>query len=266
MRKLYFLLFLLLLPFINYSQEKDILAKLDSINKEADLLYNYERAAWASSDLILPMKKLRSEYGGYVVYHSNDTIYTSIIDTTKSNRLARFTFVTTNMDDPIVSDFDTSELTEKETNLFTIKNRLIKQLSNPKYELSVPEGFSSNLILLEEEKSYKLYVIMATAESGIIPFGNDYLFYADSNGTITSWQKFHSKMFLVQSTMSAKEVMKSTTHTHLKSVPYITATDICTFRLYAPFTELEKLKVLSTALNVYMKYCLKANAIELMEQ
>jgi len=265
MKKLYLLVFLLL-PLISYAQAENIQVKLDSISKEADLLYNYERAAWASIELIRPMEKLRSEYGGYVVYHSKDTIYASIVDTTQRNRLARFSFVTSNMDDPIASDFKTSVLTEKETNLFSIKSRLISQLTNPKYEISIPEGFSANLILLEKGKGYKLYMLMATTESGIIPFGNDYLFYTDSHGTITSWQKFHSKLLPVQSTMSANEVLKSTTHTHLESVPYITATDICTFRLYAPFTELEEFKVLSTALDVFMQYNLKTNTVEVIER
>ena len=264
MKKLYLLLFLFL-PIISYSQSDHNQVKLDSIIKEADMLYNYERAAWVSTDIIMPMEKLRENYGGYIVYHSNDTIYATIMDQSQRNRVARFTFVTSNMDDPVSSNFKTSELTEKEMNLFIIKSRVISQLSNPKYEIGIPEGFSPNLILLEEDDGYKLYIIMGTSESGIIPFGNDYIFYTDSTGNITSWRKFHSTLIPVQSTMSAGEVLRSAMHSHLKTTPYITATDICTFRLYAPFTELNEFKVLSTALKVYMKYDLATNSIEILE-
>jgi len=264
MKKSYLLLFLLL-PIIGYSQTENRQVKLDSIIKEADLLYNYEKAAWVATDLLMPMEKLRNNYGGYIVYHSNDTIYATIMDQTQRKRLARFTFVTSNMDSPISSNFKISELTEKEMNLFATKSIVISQLSNPKYEIGIPEGYSPNLILFEEGEGYKLYIIMGTSESGIIPFGNDYLFHTDSTGDITSWQKFHSTLIPVQSTMSAGEVLKSAMHSHLKTTPYITATDICTFRLYAPYTELNEFKVLSTALNVYMKYDLETNSIEMVE-
>src|SRR5690625_1590350 len=88
MKKSYLLLFLLR-RIIWYTQTENRQVKLDSIIKEADLLYNYEKAAWVATDLLMPMEKLRNNYGGYIVYHSNDTIYATIMDQTQRKRLAR---------------------------------------------------------------------------------------------------------------------------------------------------------------------------------
>ncbi len=260
------LLFLILISSISYSQSENIQVKLDSIIKEANLLYNYEKAAWTATDLTMSLEGLRNNFGGYIVYNSNDTIYTSIIDKAQSNRIAQYSFITNEIDRPINSNLKTSQLSTKERKLLEIKNNIIDQLSDNKYEIGFPEGFNPNLILIQEDKEYKLYIIMGTSESGVIPFGNDYLFRADSDGKIKTWKKFHSRLIPVQSKMPTGEIITSATHSHLRTTPYITATDICTFRLYSPFTELKEFKVYSPALGKYMKYDTDNNAIEILSE
>lgn len=56
------------------------------------------------------------------------------------------------------------------------------------------------------------------------------------------------------------------THSHLRTTPYITATDICTFRLYAQYTELQKFSVYSPAIKKTMTYILETNKIEVKEK
>jgi len=53
------------------------------------------------------------------------------------------------------------------------------------------------------------------------------------------------------------EKVVSATHSHLKTTPYITATDICTFRLYAGLCDMEEFIVLCTATGKYYKSSLK---------
>jgi hypothetical protein len=71
-------------------------------------------------------------------------------------------------------------------------------------------------------------------------------------------------MIPAMSEFNGKKVTEST-HSHLRTTPYITATDICTFRLYAPYTELEKFSVYSPAIGKTMIYYLKTNKIEIKE-
>ena len=265
MMKIFTLLLTFLISSLIYSQSEVTQFKLDSIIKEADVLYNYEKAAWASTDLARSLERLRNDFGGYIIYHSNDTIFASIIDRAQKNRIIKYSFVTSDIDSPFRTNFDAAELTKKEERLLTIRTKLIDQLSDSKYEIGFPEGFNPNLILLEEENEYRLYIIMGTNESDIIPFGNDYLFRADLDGNIKTWKKFHSRLLPIQSKMSTGETITSATHSHLRTTPYITATDICTFRLYAPFTEITEFKVYSPALGKYMKYNMDNNTIEMLE-
>lgn len=265
MKKTIFL-FTFLISSICYSQADNLQAKLDSIIKEADLLYNYEKAAWASTDLTMSLERLRNNFSGYIVSHSNDTIFTSIIDKAQKNRIVKYSFTTSNIDTPFNSNFDISELTEKEKKLLSVKYKIIDQLSDAKYEIGFPKGFNPNLVLIQENTEYKLYILMGTSESGVIPFGNDYLFRADLDGNIKAWKKFHSRLIPVHSKIPTGEIVTSATHSHLKTTPYITATDICTFRLYSPYTEITEFEVYSPKMGKYMKYDIKNNAIEVLEK
>ncbi len=260
------ILFLLLsISSLGYSQLNNIQAKLDSIIKEADLLYSYEKVAWSSTDLVMSLERLKNNFGGYIIYHSNDTLYASIIDESQTNRLIKYSFTSTDLNIPFESDLKTLPLNEKEEKLLKIKYKIIDQLSDGKYEIGFPEGFNPNLILLQEEIGYKLYIIMGVNEPGIIPFGNDYLFCTDLDGNINNWKKFHSRVIPVQSNTSEGEIITSATHSHLRTTPYITATDICTFKLYSPFTEITQFKVYSPGLDKYMEYDSKTNTIKILE-
>jgi hypothetical protein len=118
---------------------------------------------------------------------------------------------------------------------------------------------------MKTDDYYKLYIIMGTKESGVIPFGNDYLFKANSKGIITDWIKFHSRIIPAECYGPNGEEVTMSMHSHLKTVPYITPTDICTFRLYAPFCSIEEFSVYSPALKKTFKYILESNTIEIVD-
>ncbi|MBK7712556.1 MAG: hypothetical protein IPJ37_17525 [Bacteroidales bacterium] len=62
------ILFFLGIIFLNaFSQDENLQFKLDSIIKEADLLYSYEKAVWNATDILMTDSKLKKNYGGYVV-------------------------------------------------------------------------------------------------------------------------------------------------------------------------------------------------------
>ena len=159
---------------------------------------------------------------------------------------------------------ESSPLSVLEKELLDIKVKMINQLSDSKYNVRIPQEFNPNFVLIKEDTIFKLYLIMGTSESGVIPFGNDYLFKANSKGEITFWEKFHSRMIPTMAEFNGQKVTESS-HSHLRTSPYITATDICTFRLYAQYTELEKFSVYSPAIGKTMTYILKTNKIEIKE-
>ena len=257
------LLILATISFNAVSQNDNLQFKLDSIVEEANLLYNYEKSVWNSSDLLMSDEKLKENYGGYITYHSNDTIFVTFTDKDQINRIAQYIFIDKDLDSPIKTNFEVSELNKVEKEYSEMKNKILNQLSDSKYEVRIPRDFNPNFVLLKEQEGFKLYILMGTSESGVIPFGNDYLFNTDKKGNIEKWRKFHSIMIPTYSEGPNGEKVVSTFHSHLKSTPYITATDICTFRLYGELCGMKEFTVLCTATEKYYKYSIDTNKIEI---
>ena len=262
MKKIGFLLILLTVSLWMFSQEDNLQAKLDSIITEADLLYRYEKSAWNSIDLLMADKKLKNNFGGYVVSHSGDTVFVTCVDKTKKKSIARFTYTSRDLDKPCITKLESTPLTLLEKELLEIKIKIINQLSASKYNVTIPQGYGTNFVLLESLNEFKLYILMGTSESGVIPFGNDYLFRTNKKGNITEWKKFHSKMIPAHAKGFESAVHF---HSHLKTTPYITATDICTFRLYGKLCGMEEFGVICAATGKNYKYNINTNTIEVIE-
>lgn len=265
MKRITILFFLGVICLKTFSQDENLQFKLDSIIAEADLLYKYEKSVWNSTDLLMSDKKLKKNYGGYLVNHSNDSVFVTYLDKNQEGSIARYAYLSSDLNKPVISKVESSPLTILEKELLDVKIKVINQLSESKYSVTIPQDFIPNFVLIKEKEVFKLYIIMGTSESGIIPFGNDYLFWSDPQGNITNWRKFHSRMIPTQAKGPNGEKVVSAIHSHLKTTPYITATDICTFRLYGGLCNMEDFMVLCTGSGKYYKYKLKTNKIEITE-
>lgn len=248
-----------------FSQKDTLQSKLDSIIIEAELLYRYEKSVWNSTDLLMADRNLKRNYGGYVVSHSGDTVYVTYVDKAQKGGIARYTFTSKDLNKPLLTNLESTPLTLLEKELLDIKIRILNQISDSKYNVTIPQGFNPNLVLIKSENGFKLYILMGTSESGVIPFGNDFLFRTDESGTITEWKKFHSRMIPAYSNGPNGEKVLTAIHSHLKTTPYITATDICTFRLYGELCGMEEFMVLCTATKNYYKYNMHTNTIQVTE-
>lgn len=262
MRKTYLMLFVLVSTMINgqvkFSKE-EIKRKNDSILVEGNLLYQYEKVAWVSTDYALELNEISKKFGGYFIYQSGDSIKSIILDKKQENCISDMTYFN-NFTTPTKELLVSRPLNEKEKELISIKKKLIDQIFTSKYEISQVDGFSYNIQLIPYESGYKLYMISGTSKSNLIPFGNDYVFFADKNAVISSWRKFHSRLISTP-TKYEGETVRGITHSHLVAEPFITATDICTFRLYGSISGVKMFKVLSTALSKVFTYDLESNTI-----
>ncbi len=261
MKKLVYLLLLSLIVSSVHAQDKTLQAKFDSIIKEADLLYAYEKVAWNASDLMMSDSHLKSNCGGYLVYHSNDSLFATFYDKLVNQRIAKYYFTFADLEKPFRSETESASFSALEKGLIDIKLTILGQLSEKKFSVGIPQGYSPNFDMIKEKDGYRFYIIMGTSEEGEIPFGNDYLFMADKEGNIDSWQKFHSRMIPARNTGPNGEKVVSAIHSHLKTTPYITATDICTFRLYAAMCDMKEFMVYSPATDQYYKYNIDTNTI-----
>jgi len=261
MKRLSFVLFLSLLSSSLFAQEielseSELTNKLDSVLHEGNLLYLYEKAAWISSDSVMGNPILKKDIRGYLSYEDMGEIKTIFLGEKLQTCVAEYTFENS-FDEPKSVKIEKRELSEKERTLIEVRGKILKNIFEGNYEVGAPESYHLNFILLPFGENYKLYIVTGAAKSNEIPFGNDYIFIADKTGKITSWQKFHSRLISLEVDDNTAEI----THSHLRTTPLITATDICTFRLYAPIYGIDAFSVASPAIKKYLKYSLKDNKI-----
>jgi hypothetical protein len=256
------ILFLFLLNSITlFAQSKaEINQKTNEILAEANRLYRYEQTAWLGTDQAMIMENIRPDFEGYLVYESGDSIKILIL-----NAAQQCILEIAYTDDFTKAAFQSDkkrDLSTREKELMKIKNTIISQIGKKKYEVGCPQGYNLNAVLIPDGKLYKLYVVTGTSRENVIPFGNDYLFTANIKGKITDFKKFHSRLIPAPTKYGDTKIL-SLSHSHLRSTPYITATDICTFRLYAPLYGLESFSVYSPALSATFTYTLETNKIDI---
>lgn len=239
--------------------DAELKKKLDSVLTEAHLLYKYEKAAWISTDSAMKNQAVKKDYGGFFTYEEHGEIRVIILGKKSQECIAEYSFES-DFYKPKSEITESRELSDKEKTLLEVKEKIVGNLSDKKYEVSIPDGYSPNLILLPFAEKYKLYILMGTSQRDVIPFGNDYLIIADLKGKIENWQKFHSRIIPGYMKFEGNKVTELS-HSHLRTTPLITATDICTFMLYAQLYDIDSFSVYSPAIGKYMKYSLRNNEI-----
>jgi hypothetical protein len=253
-----------LLSVLGFSQSEAMGQKLDSIIQEAETIYRYDKVVWTSYDLMTSKEELYQQIGSYIVYNDGDLYHCVFVDQDLMKEIARFTYSSSDLKEPAEIDYSSRPTSKQVRKLALIKSSILQSLNSniDEYKLNIQEGFNPNLILIPEENNYKLYLIMGTQRDAVIPFGNDYLFRADESGKLTDWQKFHKTLIPTTTTSPGNNIIVSAMHSHLPMTPYISATDICTFRLYGhDLYGMNEFQVMSTALKKIFTYNAKKNTI-----
>lgn len=250
------------------AQNEDHQIKFDSIVEEATIIYNFEKTIWQSSDLIENKSKIKNNIGGYIVYQEGNIISNIFYDKTLKNALASITYDIKRITKPS-SNYDVRNLTPQEKDLVEIKNNFIQYLNANigDFEYQQYEKFNPNIVMIPKGNSTYFYLIMGTSEQNVIPFGNDYFFEWDNKSRIIRWQKFHKSLISTNTKLPGSDMQViSVVHSHLPITPYITSTDICTFRLYGiDLFGMQEFQVLSTALDLMFTYNSKTNKISISD-
>ena len=242
---------------VNYTQA-ELKLKCDSIIEESNTLYRYEMAAWNFTDIFVTKPDIMETIQSYLVYQQGDTIKCIVIDNQpQCTYEASFLYETV----PCAEVKACRSLSEYEVRLIEAKKKIQSAFDDDKkYPVYGYKDFPLNWILIPFKDGYKLYAISGTSKTRVIPFGNDYLFIANKKGEIQSWKKFHSGLLPVETTDEVP-MINFPIHSHLKQEPFISATDICTFRLYYNQTGSTKFAVYSPALSIYFIYKIATNTI-----
>jgi len=252
MKKVLLLLAFTLLTLPVLSQEK----QKQQILAEAYLLYNSEKASWNGTDIFLQkFPNKRNSMGGYFSYSEDKTHTCVFFDRAPEPKiLATIKFDNSFLPETAIIDTIARSFTTKENDLYVIRKKALEVAGNDNF-FKMYENTSLNMIPIIVKNEKKVYMLTGPSKSGVVIFGNDYLLEFDKKNNIKSKKALHKNIISIPYTNNPEET--GAMHSHTKETgDLITATDICTLLLYAPYTQWETYYVMSDS-NVSIWDCHK---------
>lgn len=239
------------------AQERPAMHEIDAINdsviEEGNTLYLHDKLNWVMSDAYKQLCSSKTASLS-VVGELNDSLLSGImidVDQMKCVFECRL-----NLNTGEIEPFDLVRgLTPKEIARAEQQIDLLDKVSSLDGIGNVAEAGNLNADVVEINKHLtRVYLLQGTNRSKLIPFGNDYSFDFDANGTLIARRKYHRTFIPID--FSGKEGnIRKCTHSHVADNPYITPTDIATFLLYGhDLYGMKTFSVYSPALKCYFTY------------
>ena len=232
MKKLLTLSILFILVQNAIAQKNALRQIADSIKAEGEMLYRSEWASGHSTQIFTSSfgrKKLLS--GGYFSYETEKGM-TSIFFSKNEDPVV---LATVKFDRGLDSskysiDTATRKFTAIEKDFYIIRSKAAQVVSNDTL-FKFYQNTSLNLVPVIKGGAKKVYVITAQTVPDEVLLGNDYLINFDKDNNIIKKTKLHNN--LIPLGTGGEEPIKASSHQHLgETSPFITATDICAFKLW----------------------------------
>lgn len=232
MKKLFTLITLFIL-LQNATAQTNALKKIaDNIKAEGEMLYRSEWASGHSTQIFSSRfggkKQLSGGYFSYETAKEMTTIFFSknddpvVLATVKFNRSldsSKYRIDTT-----------TRKFTGVEKDLYAIRSKAAQAVSSDTL-FKFYENTSLNLVPIIKNGAKKVYVITGQSAPDEVLLGNDYLINFDKDNNIIKKTKLHNN--LIPLGTGGIDKIEASSHQHLgETSPYITATDICAFKLW----------------------------------
>lgn len=232
MKKLLTLIALFILA-QNAIAQKNALRKIaDSINAEGEALYRSEWASGYSTQIFSSGyggKKQLS--GGYFSYETGKEMTTIFFSKNNDPVVLATVKFGHKLDSSKYSiDTTTRKFTGVEKDLYAIRSKAAQAVLNDTL-FKIYENTSLNLVPIIKNGAKKVYVITAQTAPDEVLLGNDYLINFDKDNNIIKKTKLHNN--LIPLGTGGIDTIEASSHQHLgETSPYITATDVCAFRLW----------------------------------
>lgn len=234
----------------------EMAVKLDSITREAYMLYLKEIIAWNAEDVFFADCTHQDELQGMLVCGA----FPSYSDIFYNLETQQCIFeVKINVEKGALEEIDSirpltgEELAEIELQkrLYEAAARLDVQVNEP------PEGctFNRDWIRVDDNR-YRVFIILGCNKPHVIPWGNDFSYDCDSLGNLLDVRKYHHTSILMPTMMNGEPV-REVSHSHTGLHPMITSTDIALFLLYGE--QLQSFKVYSQG--IYYVYDKTTNLV-----
>ena len=232
MKKLLTLITLFILAQNATAQKNRLRQIADSIYAEGEMLYRSEWASGHSTQIFASSfggKKLLS--GGYFSYETNKKMTTIFFSKNEDPVVLATVKFDHGLDSSKYSiGTTTRKFTENEKEFYIIRSKAAQAvLTDTLFKFY--QNTSLNLVPIIKNGTKKVYVITAQTAPDAVLLGNDYLINFDKDNDIIKKTKLHNN--LIPLGTGGKEAIKASSHQHLgETSPFITATDICAFKLW----------------------------------
>ena len=217
----------------NATAQKNGLRQItDSIYAEGEMLYRSEWASGHSSQIFASSfggkKPLSGGYFSYETYNGMTTIFFSKNEDPVVLATVKFDH---GLDSSKYSiDTAKRKFTENEKEFYTIRSKAAQTVLNDTL-FKYYQNTSFNLVPIIKNDTKKVYVITAQTAPDEVLLGNDYLINFDKDNVIIKKTKLHNNLIPLET--GGKVPIEASSHQHLnKTSPFITATDICAFKLW----------------------------------
>lgn len=232
MKKLFTLITLFILVQNATAQKNELKKIADSIKAEGEMLYRSEWASGHSTQIFTSSfggKKLLS--GGYFSYESKTEMTTIFFSKNEDPVVLATVKFDHGLDSSKYSiDTTTRKFTENEKEFYTIRSKAAQAVLNDTL-FKFYQPTSLNLVPIIKNGTKKVYVITAQTAPNEVLLGNDYLINFDKDNGIIKKTKLHNN--LIPLGTGGQDAIKASSHQHLgETSPFITATDICAFKLW----------------------------------
>ena len=252
MKKILLLCLSFLFAFLgSFCQDDDRIRIADSISAEGRRLYESEMCSWYGTDVFMEKFKAEAEnIQGYFSYKDNDA-YRCVFFSKGEKPMTLGTITFRSSYDPKTAETDGTRrpLTEKEMEYYTIRQATMDEINTDTALFLHYNGTNFNLVPLVDGETKKVYVLTGTSRSDIVIIGNDYLLTFDKTNKLLSKKRLHANiigMKTKQEDPGEGKTAMGNVHNHIPETgDYMTATDVCTFLLFARFTNWKQQMVIS---------------------
>lgn len=220
---------------VSFGQSKDETEAVD----EGTRLYKSEMASWYGTDIFLSKFSDRRQYtGGYFSYLDGDKAVCVFFSKGENPKIiGSFSFDSTYNTNTAIIDGQERELTTKEWDLLTIRQIALNEFRSDTLFKSYKD-MNPNFIPLNDEKGKRVYILTGPQKQGIVVFGNDYLLTFNKDNQLKEKRQLHKNILTIEYGEKDGKQIISTMHTHLPETgDIITATDICTLKLYSKYAK-----------------------------
>jgi len=244
-------LFILLLPVLTAAAQdlKNTEQITSNIVKEGKQLYSSEMASWYGTDIFLEkFPARRQNLSGYFSYPNNDNGLINCVFFSKNETpqvLATITFDSTYNVHTAQIDSVKRPFNAYEKDIYTIRSIAKEEIQRDTALFRGYRNIRLNLIPMISNGEKKVYVLSGPEVSNVVIFGNDYLLTFDPKNRLTGKKRLHNNIIPVDYGSKADKdkndtsnITLATLHSHAPETgDFITATDICTLMLYAPYAK-----------------------------